>query len=163
MIISKCDVYSIRYGEFREFPVGRIKQDTLYLDRPSRHKDSKSYGIDVEVLQTKRMVYHYIAVLVKRDWWITSRLFWYHHGKKYHNGKAIELRNGRNEMFLKDSLFGADKAMKYERYMKHMETAQLSIFDVLQDKNPKALSLFESALKDQQEYEDSIKERKIDL
>lgn len=153
----KGDVYVIKYGEHRSFPIGRIKQDTLYLDSPSRHKPSKSFGIDVLTLQSKQMDYHYIDVQVKREHWITSRLFWYHHGK------SMKTLNGRDELFLRDCLFGADKAIKYEKYMKHMETAQLSIFDVMMDPNPQALPSYEQALQEQMEYQESIIERKIEL
>jgi len=156
-LVKNNDVWAIHYGEFRSFPVGRIKQDTLLLDSPSRHKLSKSYGIDTVVLQTHDMDYHYIDVLVKKEHWITSRLFWYHHGKHYN------LYNGRDEVFLRDALFGVDKAIKYENYHKHMETAQLSIFDVSMDKDPKALSLFKTALQTEMEYQESIKERKVEL
>lgn len=156
-LIKKNDVWVIAYGDFRSYPIGRIKQDTLYLDSPSRHKQSKSYGIDVVVLQNHDMDYRYIAVLVKREYWITSRLFWYHHSKLYN------LQNGRHEVFLRDALFGKDKADKYEAYYKHLETAQLSIFDVLVDPNPQALPSYENALNLEMEYQESIKERKIEL
>ena len=156
-LIKKGDVWVISYGEFRNFPVGRIKQDTLYLDSPSRHKQSKSYGIDTVVLQTHAMDYHYIDVLVKREHWVTSRLFWYHHGKHYN------LLNSRDELFLRDALFGADKAIKYEKYYKHMETAQLDIFDVMAKDDSKQTKLFLEALESETEYQESIKERKIEL
>jgi hypothetical protein len=153
----KGDVYVINYGEFRSFPIGRIKQDTLYLDSPSRHKPSHSHGIDVLTLQSKQMDYKYIDVFFKKQHWITSRLFWYHHGKHY------DMLNNRDELFLRDALFGADKAIKFEKYWKHMETAQLSIFDVLMDPNPQALPSFEQALQEEMEYQESIMERKIEL
>lgn len=153
----KGDVYAIRYGDYKSFPIGRIKQDTLYLDSPSRHKASHSFGIDVLTLQSKQMDYHYIDVLVKKEHWVTSRLFWYHHGK------SMKTLNGRHELFLRDALFGADKAIKYEKYMKHMETAQLDIFEVFQDANPKAFSNFQQALQEEMEYQESIIERKIEL
>lgn len=156
-LIIKGDVYCIEYGPFRSFPIGRIKQDTLYLDSPSKHKASRSYGIDVLTLQSKQMDYHYIGVPVKKEYLITSRLFWYHHGRK------VDLKNSRDELFLSESLFGADKAIKYEEYHKRIETAQLSIFDVLVDPNPQALPSYEAALQAQEEYETSIKESKIEL
>lgn len=156
-LIIKGDIYIISYGEYRKFPIGRIKQDTLYLDSPSRHKQSKSFGIDILTLQSKQMDYHYIDVLVKKEHWVTSRLFWYHHGKRYN------LLNSRDELFLRDNLFGVDKAIKYEKYMKHMETAQLSIFDVMMDPNPQALPSYEQALQEEMDYKESIMERKIEL
>lgn len=157
-LIKKENVLVVDYGLLK-FPVGRIKQDTLYLDSPSRHKMSKSYGIDTIVLQSHAMDYHYIDVLVGKEHWITSRLFWYNHGRRYN------LRNGRDELFLEDRLFGADKAIKYEKYLKNAEIAQMSIFDVLTDPNPQALPNFEAALQAQEEYRESVqqKDRKITL
>lgn len=157
-LINKNDVWVVVYGDFRSFPVGRIKQDTLYLDSPSRHKMSKSYGIDLIVLQSHAMDYHYIDVLVGKEHWITSRKFWYDHGRRYHIG------TGRDELFLEDRLFGADKAIKYEKYLKHMEIAQLSIFDVIADPNPQALPTYEQALQEQADYQESIQQgKKVEL
>lgn len=153
----KKNIYVIEYGEFRSFPIGMIKQDTLYLDSPSRHVPSHSFGIDVLTLQSKQMDYKYIDVILKKQHMVTSRAFWYHHGKRY------DLKNNREELFLRDALFGADKAIKFEKYMKHMETAQLSVFDVLMDENPQAMPSYEQALQEEMEYQESIKERKIEL
>lgn len=158
-LINKHNVWVIQYGDFSSYPIGRIKQDTLYLDSPSRHKMSKSYGIDLVVLQPNEMDYHYIDVLVGKEHWVTSRLFWLNHGKRF------DMNTRRDELFLEDRLFGADKAIKYEKYLKHSEVAQLSIFDVLMDPNPQALPTYEQALEEQADYQESIqiKERKIEL
>jgi len=122
MIIKNHNVYAISYG-VNEFPVGRIKQDTLYLDSPSRHRHTMSYGIDKEVLTSDKMDYQYIIIRERGQDWTTSRSFW----NKY--GKEINLNNTRDELFLIDEWFGEELAILHKQIIED-KWAQFDIFDL---------------------------------
>ncbi len=155
------DVYVISYGH-EDLPIGRIKQDTLYLDSPSRHQASQAYGLDVSVLtEDNSMDYHYIIIRERNKDWTTSRKFWLKHGN------VKDLNNGRNETFLPDKLFGAEKVELYEQWSTPEVQKLLSqeIFDVFENaKNWEALSKWELAMELDEEYHNSLKyQRKITL
>ncbi len=155
------DVFSISYPE-NDFPIGRIKQDTLILDNPSRHRQSTSYGIDLSVLtEDNRMDYHYIIIRERGKDWTTSRKFWLKHGN------VIDLNNGRTEIFLPDELFGAEKAMLFEEWLEPSVQKWLakSIFDIASSShNWEQFSKWELAIQLDEEYKNSLKyQRKISL
>lgn len=159
-IINIKDVYVISY-EHVQFPIGRIKQNTLYLDSPSRHRISNSYGIDMSVLtEDHSMDYHYVVIKERGKDWTTSRKFWLRHGS------VKDLNNGRTETFLPDELFGTDKATLYEEWLSPDVQALLKkdIFDVAKDNNWEELDKWESAIIIDEDYKNSLKyQRKITL
>lgn len=108
-LISNQDVWAIDYDR-DVFPIGRLRNDTLILDSPSRIR-SQSYGLDDLVLTSNEMDYHFISLKHGSQEWITTRTFWYDHGKIW------DLNNGRVERFLIDELFGKDRAVLYDRYL----------------------------------------------
>lgn len=75
------------------------------------------------------MDYHYISIRHGKQDMVTSRKFWLAHGY------FKDLGNGRTEMFLKDALFGADKASLYEEYIEPevQELIKKDIFDIAQN------------------------------
>ena len=125
-IYHNRDVYAILYGLGQDFPIGRIKQDTLFLDSPSRHRKSNSYGIDKDVLMSGEMDYHHIIIRERKTDWTTTRNFWLKHGT------LIDLGNKRNEIFLPDGLFGLERATLYESYIspETQKWIKLDIFDI---------------------------------
>lgn len=162
MILSnKNDVWIIAY-ERSSFSIGRIKQDTLYLDSPSRIR-SKAYGIDELVLTSPEMDFHYIIVKHGKEDWTTSRQFWLKHGK------IINIDNGRTERFLDDALFGAEKAILYEQYISPeiQELIKMDVFDAARSASEWTSPTFvawEKALDIEERYKQSIKfKRKIEL
>ena len=122
MIRRNHDVYVISYG-INEFPVGRIKQDTLFLDNPSRHRHTMSYGIDREVLTSDEMDFQYIIIRERGKDWTTSRSFW----KDY--GKIQDLNNGRVELFLADEWYGEEITILYKKILEN-KWLQFDIFDL---------------------------------
>ncbi len=165
MTISyKGDVYVITYQR-NDFPIGRIKQDTLYLDSPSRHRNPSSYGIDKAVLTSDIMDYHYVIIRERNLDWTTTRKFWLDHGK------VIDLSNGRTEMFLVDELFGADKAMLYDEYCEAevQKLIKKDIFDFAEDSKDwkeldGKLGPWQRAIDIEERYKQSLKfKRKIAL
>lgn len=125
-LIFNHDVVSVEYsnaGGIMTYAVGRLKQDTLHLDSPPKDKSSNAYGIDVICL-TKEAKWKYIVLTLGREHYTTSLSFWKNHGK------YIELRPGRDEVFLPLELFGIDKVQKYEDYIKVRDLAEKDLFDV---------------------------------
>lgn len=125
-LIYNHDVVSVEYpdaGGIMTYPIGRLKQDTLHLDSPPKDKHSNAYGIDVICL-TKEAKWKYIVLTLGRESYTTSLSFWKNHGK------YIELRPGRDEVFLPLGLFGIDKVQKYDDYVKVRDLADKDLFDV---------------------------------
>ena len=163
------DVYAISYGPGQDFPIGRIKQDTLFLDSPSRHRKSNSYGIDKDVLMSEEMDYHYIIIRERKIDWTTTKSFWLKHGTK------IDLGSKRNELFLPDGLFGSKRAILYESYISPevQKQIKLDIFDIAKeagkvgqgwDSFTKLFTPWIKAVEIEEEYLKSLRyERKIEL
>jgi hypothetical protein len=124
-IIENNNCFAISY-DGHEFPVGRIRHNTLLLDSPSRYRQTNAYGIDLEVLKGIEVDYDLITIRERGIDWVTSKRFWREHGKVY------DLNNGRTEMFLPDRLFGLDKAKAYEDLMEPeiQELLQKDVFDI---------------------------------
>lgn len=168
-IYHNREVYAISYGLGLEWPIGRIKQDTLFLDSPSRHRNSYSYGIDKDVLTSGEMDYHFITIRERKTDWTTSRLFWLIHGQER------DLGNKRDEIFLPDELFGAERATLYEKYNSEeiQKQLKLDIFDIAKeagdvkqgwDSFSKLFSPWIKAIEIEEEYKRSLKyERNIEL
>ena len=163
-INNKHDCYSITLG-LNEFPIGRIKQDTLYLDNPSRFREGKAYGLDRKILITKEMDYQYLIIRERGQDWTTSREFWLEHGTDE------DLNNGRNEVFLPDELFGADKAIIFKEYMDEQvqKWLQFDIFDLAHYTGSwkgfdNVLPYWEKALSLRDRYTESLNySRKVEL
>lgn len=124
-IIKKHDCYAIAYSG-HEFPIGRIRQKSLILDSPSRHRPTNAYGIDMEVLTSAEMDYDIMTIRERGNDWITSKKFWLEHGK------VQDINNGRVELFLPDRLFGLDLARAYEDFMEPeiQELVKKDVFDI---------------------------------
>lgn len=161
-LINKGDVWIIEYDR-ASFPIGRIRNNRLYLDSPSRHRQSQSYGIDEFTLNNIEMDYHYISISERHHEWITSREFWRAHSKVY------DLNNGRKELFLADQLFGLDKAKLYSKYMsvRVQEMIKFDVFDISQkakDWGDQAFMDWEKAIDIEEQYKQSLKyKRKVEL
>ena len=168
-IYHNHEVYVISYGVGQDWPIGRIKQDTLFLDSPSRHRKSNSYGIDEDVLISTEMDYHYLIIRERKIDWTTTKGFWLKHGTK------IDLGNKRNEIFLPDELFGAEKAVLYDLYSSEEVQKQLKsdIFDIAKaagevgqgwDSFDKLFNPWVNAIEIEEKYKRSLKyERIIEL
>jgi len=129
-LIFKGRDLAIQYG-IPILPVGRIRQDTLYLDSPSKHKSTNSYGIDLLLVKMPEMgyFYKYITLTIGREQYTTTLLFWRDHGK------VIDLNNGREESFLPLPLININTASKYTEYIRIKEFADKDIFDVALESN----------------------------
>ena len=111
-----------------------------------------------ETIHGTNYVYKYIILTIGREKYTTSRQFWLDHGKEY------DLKNSREELFLPLGLFGADKALLYERYLAVKELADQDIFEVAQDSGGSwdTINRWEDAIKLKKEYLSSL-EFKVQL
>lgn len=130
-LIYNHEVVTVEYpdsGGVTTFPVGRIKQDTLVLDNPSKDKSGNAYGVDIICL-TKEAKWKYIELVIGREHYVTSVPYWKNHGK------LIEGREPRTEVFLPLGLFGFDKVQKYEKFLEVRDLTEKDLFDVAAEPN----------------------------
>jgi len=141
-----------RIGE--RIKVGYIDGDSLHLtDKDNYHQESKSLGLDKEILFNLNLNYEYITATFHKHNLITTRAYFVDHSTE-HN-----LLNFRDMRFLPLSEFGLAKALKYEREIKDQALVSKDIFDILKSDNPRVLENWLKAI----EREEVERKRRIKL
>lgn len=111
------------YGD--KIYVGEVK-DNYYrnVDKDNYHFESKSLGIDKEILLAKDLKYKFITMKYHGRMLITTRRFFYDHSVER------KLLNSRKMLFMQIKDFSLSKALRYERILEESLHNQMSIFDV---------------------------------
>lgn len=130
--------------------IGYIEDNTLkLLDKDNYHRDSKSLGLDKEILFNLDLHYEFITATFHKHNLITTRSYFSDHAVE-HN-----ILNFRDMVFLPLEEFGLTKALKYEREIEDQALTSKDVFDILKEDNPRVLNEWLKAV----EREEAIKSR----
>lgn len=134
--------------------IGELEGPTLYVtDRDNYHRDSKSLGLDKEILLNLDLDFTYIRFKFHKHTLITTRSFF------ADNSVEHNILNFRDMRFMPLSKFGLAKALKYERSIDDKSLASKDIFEIMATDNSRVLNRWLRAI----EREEMNKPRRIEL